>query len=102
MTVQYIEVTAAAAAAYLQDSAAQFASELWKFVASGLSIQAHDRTVFGAQESANRRHSAGVPMNGEDTENHSALTLTVLEPPEAEMEWCHWLCICLRGVHSMW
>ena len=68
--LQCLEVTAGAAAAYLQNSAAQFASELWSFVASGLSIQAHDRLVFGAQEGTNRpssgrQHSAGVPMKAE-------------------------------------
>ena len=86
VTVQCLEVTAAAAAAYLQESAAQFAAELWSFVASGLSIQAHDRTVFGVQESTSSQHNAGVPMNGEGIKNHSALTMTTLEPIEAGTE----------------
>lgn len=63
--MQCLEVTAAAAAAYLQDAAAQFASELWSFVDSGLSVQAHDRLVFGAQDSAGRQRIAGAPMNAE-------------------------------------
>ncbi len=82
--MQCLEVAAAAAAIYLQNSAAQFASELWQFVASGLSVQAHDRLVFGAQESADRHRSAGAPMNAEGCQSLLALIMTSLEPPEAD------------------
>ena len=72
MTVQCLEAAAAAAAPYLQASAALFAAELWSFLASGLSIQAHDRLVFGASKSADRRCS-GAPMDAAGTESLSAL-----------------------------
>ena len=85
MAVQCLEVTAAAAAAYLQDTAAQFASELWTFVASGLSVQAHDRLVFGAQDSASRQRSSGAPMNAEGNQSSLALIITSLEPSKADL-----------------
>ena len=80
LTMQCLEVTAAAAAAYLQDSAAQFASELWTFVASGLSVQAHDRLVFGAQDCADRQRSAEAPMNAEGSQ---LLFATIMDIPAA-------------------
>ena len=62
VAVQFLEVVAAATAAYLKESAGQFASELWKLVASGLSIQAHDRLVFGTHGVEDGQDAKGPPM----------------------------------------
>lgn len=62
VAVQFLEVVAAATTAYLKDSAGHFASELWKFVASGLSIQAHDRLVFGTRDVEDGQHAKGPLM----------------------------------------
>ena len=65
--VQFLEILAAATTAYLKESADQFASELWKFVASGLSIQAHDRLVFGTHDVEDRQRAKGAPLTAAGT-----------------------------------
>lgn len=65
--LQWTESVAAAARAYLFDSAPRFASELWGFAASGLSLEAHDRATFGLEEQpamppADAAAGAGAPL----------------------------------------
>ena len=62
MHAQCLEVTSGAAALYLQDLSSRFAAELWEYVASGLSIQAHDRAVFGAGTEARKQHECEEAM----------------------------------------
>jgi hypothetical protein len=50
LDAQWLEEVGNAARAYLFDSAELFAAQLWHFVASGLSVGAHDRAVFGLDE----------------------------------------------------
>ena len=60
---QCLEVASAAAASYLQDLSGRFATELWEYVASGLSIQAYDRAVFGRGPEARKQHESKEAMN---------------------------------------
>jgi hypothetical protein len=61
---QWLETVSAAAAPYLFDSAAQFARELWSFVASGLAVDAHDRAVFSLADEAPAAASAEAGKQG--------------------------------------
>ncbi|BDA49350.1 hypothetical protein COCOBI_13-4620 [Coccomyxa sp. Obi] len=44
---QWVEAVAAAAEPYIFGNAAHFAGQLWAFIASGMSVAAHDAAVFG-------------------------------------------------------
>ena len=62
MHAQCLEVASGAAGLYLQDLSGRFAAELWEYVASGLSIQAHDRAVFGAGTETREQHECEEAM----------------------------------------
>jgi hypothetical protein len=79
--VQFLELVAAATAPYLKESANQFASELWKFVASGLSIQAHDRLVFGTHDVEDRQRAKGAPMSAAGAPDPPSIAGSTNMPP---------------------
>ena len=62
--LQWLGTVAAAARAYLFESAELFAAQLWHFIASGLSLEAHDRAVFGLDETAATPAAPPVPVSG--------------------------------------
>ena len=62
MHAQFLEVASGAAALYVQDLSSTFATELWEYVASGLSIQAYDRAVFGASAETRKQHESEEAM----------------------------------------
>lgn len=75
--VQWVEAVAAAAKPYIFGNAAQFAGQLWAFIASGMSVAAHDDAVFGTDEAPVAAADAcakefGGPSNRHTSEGSSS------------------------------
>ncbi|CAL8464231.1 g3766 [Coccomyxa elongata] len=74
---EWVEAVAAAAKPYIFGNAAQFAGHLWAFIASGMSVAAHDAAVFGTDEAPVAAVNTcatefGVPSNRYSSEGSSS------------------------------
>lgn len=67
---QWVEAVAAAAKPYIFGNAAQFAGQLWAFIASGMSVAAHDAAVFGTDQAPGAAASASATEGGGPSNRH--------------------------------